>query len=155
VLRRVDIRADRGGIIMNMKVHTIGAVAKPGETLAEIVPVGQGVDVLARVSPGDIESVAVGQKAEVRFSNFSSRRTPIILGSVQSISADAVLDDTTKQPYYSARVVIDSTTLPREVGEHILPGMQADVLISTGERTALQYFIGPLLNALSKTFREK
>jgi HlyD family secretion protein len=155
VLRRVDIRAERGGIVMNVKVHTVGAVVKPGETLAEIVPVGAGVDVLARVSPGDIESVAIGQKAEIRFSNFSSRKTPIILGSVASISADSVLDEKTNQPYYSARVVIDSTSLPPELTDRILPGMQADVLISTGERTALQYLTGPLMNAFAKTFREK
>jgi HlyD family secretion protein len=33
--------------------------------------------------------------------------------------------------------------------------MQADVLISTGERTVLDYLVGPLMNALAKTFREK
>ena len=155
VLRRVDIRAERDGIVMNVKVHTVGAVVKPGDTLAEIVPVGEGVDVMAHVSPRDIESVAVGQKAEVRFPNFSSRKTPIILGKVQSVSADAIIDDATKQTYYSARIVIDYSTLPPEVADHILPGMQADVLISTGERTVLEYLVGPLMNALSKTFREK
>jgi HlyD family type I secretion membrane fusion protein len=155
VLRRVDIRAERDGIVMNVKVHTVGEVVKPGDTLAEIVPVGEGVDVMAHVSPRDIESIAVGQRAEVRFPNFSSRRTPIILGTVQSVSADSKMDDNTKQPYYSARITIDYSTLPREVSEHILPGMQADVLISTGERTVLQYLVGPLMNALSKTFREK
>jgi HlyD family secretion protein len=155
VLRRVDIRAERDGIVMNLKVHTVGEVIKPGDTLAEIVPIGEGVDVMAHVSPRDIESVAVGQKAEVRFPNFSSRRTPIILGKVQSVSADSMMDEVTKQPYYSARVTIDYSTLPPEVADHILPGMQADVLISTGERTMLQYLVGPLMNALSKTFREK
>jgi len=155
VLRRVDIRAERDGIVMNVKVHTVGEVIKPGDTLAEIVPVGEGVNVMAHVSPRDIESVAVGQKAEVRFPNFSSRRTPIILGKVQSVSADSIMDEVTKQPYYSARISIDYSTLPPEIADHILPGMQADVLISTGERTMLQYLVGPLMNALSKTFREK
>ena len=140
---------------MNMKVHTIGAVVKPGDTLAEIVPVGEGLNVMAHVSPRDIESVMVGQKAEVRFSNFSSRQTPIILGRVESVSADSMIDDTTKQPYYSAKIVIDYTTLSPEIAQRILPGMQADVLISTGERTVLEYLIGPLMNSLAKTFREK
>jgi HlyD family secretion protein len=155
VLRRVDIRADRDGVVMNMKIHTIGEVIKSGDTLAEIVPLGEGVDVTARISPRDIESIAVGQKAEVRFPNFSSRATPIVLGKVQSVSADAIMDDATKQAYYSARIVIDYSTLPPEVAGHILPGMQADVLISTGERTVLEYLVGPLMSALSKTFREK
>ena len=155
VLRRIDVRAERDGIVMNMKIHTVGAVVRPGDTLAEIVPVGEGVDVMAHVSPRDIETVAIGQKAEVRFPNFSSRATAIILGKVQSVSADAITDDATKQTYYSARIVIDYSTLPPEMADHILPGMQADVLISTGERTVLQYLVGPLVNAMSKTFREK
>lgn len=155
VLQRVDIRAERDGVVMNVKIHTVGEVIKPGDTLAEIVPIGAGLDVMARISPRDIETIAVGQKAEVRFPNFSSRGTPIILGRVQSVSADAKTDDVTKQPYYSARIVIDYSTLPSDVAGHILPGMQADVLISTGERTVLQYLVGPLVNALSKVFREK
>jgi HlyD family secretion protein len=155
VLRRIDVRAERDGIVMNMKVHTIGAVVKPGDTLAEIVPVGEGLNVMARVSPHDIESVMVGQKAEVRFPNFSSRQTPIILGHVESVSADSMIDDATKQPYYSVKIVIDYTTLSPEISQHILPGMQADVLISTGERTVLEYLVGPLMNSLAKTFREK
>jgi HlyD family secretion protein len=155
VLRRIDVRAERDGIVMNMKIHTVGAVVRPGDTLAEIVPVGEGVDVMAHVSPRDIETVAIGQRAEVRFPNFSSRATAIILGRVQSVSADAITDDATKQTYYSARIVIDYSTLPPEMADHILPGMQADVLISTGERTVLQYLAGPLVNAMSKTFREK
>ena len=155
VLRRIDVRAERDGIVMNMKIHTVGAVVRPGDTLAEIVPIGEGVDVMAHVSPRDIETVAIGQRAEVRFPNFSSRATPIILGKVQSVSADAITDDATKQTYYSARIVIDYSTLPPEMADHILPGMQADVLISTGERTLLQYLVGPLANAMSKTFREK
>jgi HlyD family type I secretion membrane fusion protein len=155
VLRRIDVRAERDGIVMNMKVHTIGAVVKPGDTLAEIVPVGEGLNVMARVAPRDIESVMVGQKAEVRFPNFSSRQTPIILGRVESVSADSMIDDTTKQPYYSTKIVIDYGTLSPEIAQRILPGMQADVLISTGERTVLEYLVGPLMNSLAKTFREK
>src|SRR5207302_11428219 len=114
-----------------------------------------GGNVRAHVPPRDIVSVADGRVAEVRCPNCSARSTPIIPGKVQSVSADAISDEAAKQTYYSARIVIDYSTLPPEVANHILPGMQADVLISTGERTVLQYLVGPLTNALSKTFREK
>lgn len=159
VLTRVDVRAPRDGTVLGLKVHGIGAVIKPGETLAEIVPLGEGLAVTARVSPGDIESVEVGQTAEVRFANFSSRQTPVILGKVVSLSPDALVDQTgnqqQQQPYFSAKVVIDYNSLPANIAKKIQPGMQADVLISTGERTALAYLIGPLKNSFAKTFREK
>ncbi|MGH1573352.1 HlyD family type I secretion periplasmic adaptor subunit [Methylobacterium sp. P31] len=155
VLTRIEVRAQRDGIVYDLKVHTVGAVVKPGETLAEIVPVGDGLVVEAKVSPLDIESVAVGQKAEVRFQNFSSRETPIILGRVKSVSPDSLVDEGTHQTYFSAQVVIDEGTIAPGVAKRIIPGMTADVLITTGERTVLQYLAGPLFNSLAKAFREK
>ena len=141
--------------MLGLNVHTVGAVVRPGDTLAEIVPVGDSLEVSARISPLDIDTVAIGQKAEVRFPNFSSRKVPTILGRVQSVSADAIEDPATHQFYYSARILIDYDTIAPELAERILPGMQADVLISTGERTMLQYLTGPLLNSFAKVFREK
>jgi HlyD family type I secretion membrane fusion protein len=159
VLTRVDVRAPRSGTVLGLKVHGIGAVVKPGDTLAEIVPLGEGLMVTARVSPSDIESVDVGQTAEVRFPNFSSRQTPVILGRVVSLSPDALVDQTgnqqQQQPYFSAKVMIDYSAVPENIAKKIQPGMQVDVLISTGERTLLAYLIGPLKNTFAKTFREK
>ncbi len=43
VLTRVDVRAPRRGTVLGLKVHGVGAVVKPGDTLAEIVPVGEGL----------------------------------------------------------------------------------------------------------------
>ena len=36
----------------------------------------------------------------------------------------------------------------------INPGMPAEVLIMTGERTMLQYLIQPLIDSLRRSFRE-
>jgi HlyD family type I secretion membrane fusion protein len=159
ILTRVDVRAPRSGTVLGLKVHGIGAVVKPGDTLAEIVPLGEGLMVTARVSPGDIESVEIGQTAEVRFPNFSSRQSSIILGKVVSLSPDAMVDQTgnqqQQQPYFQAKVVIDYNAVPENIAKKIQPGMQADVLISTGERTMMTYLIGPLRNSFAKTFREK
>jgi HlyD family type I secretion membrane fusion protein len=159
VLTRVDVRAPRSGTVLGLKVHGVGAVVKPGETLAEIVPFGEGLLVTARVQPNDIESVEVGQTAEVRFANFSSRQTSVILGKVISVAPDATVDQTgnqqQQQPYFATKIVIDYSAVPENIAKKIQPGMQADVMISTGERTALNYFIGPLKSSFAKTFREK
>ena len=159
VLTRVEVRAPRSGTVLGLKVHGVGAVVKPGETLAEVVPLGEGLLVTARVSPSDIESVEIGQAAEVRFPNFSSRQTSVILGKVVSIAPDATTDQTgnqqQQQPYFATKVVIDYNAVPENIARKIQPGMQADVIISTGERTAFAYLIGPLKNSFAKTGREK
>jgi HlyD family secretion protein len=76
------------------------------------------------------------------------------LGRVETVGADAMLEQTTQEPYYLARVVVDSATVPHEIEKRLVPGMPADVLITTGERTLLQYLVGPLVDIVAKSMRE-
>lgn len=155
VLTRVEIRAAVAGVVQNIKVAGVGAVVRAGDTIADLVPVEDSLIVTAQVSPLDVDSVAVGQKAELKFTSFSSRRVPSMFGRVDSVSADAIYDEKSKQSYYVARVAVDRATIPTTIASKLTPGMPADVLIVTGERTVLDYVVGPLVNALSKGMREE
>lgn len=48
---------------------------------------------------------------------------------------------------------------PRVIGSiqgvRLIPGMPAEAFIATGERTALSYFLKPLLDQVSRAFREE
>ena len=155
VLTRVEIRAPVAGVVQNLKVAGVGAVVRAGDTIADLVPVDDNLIVTAQVSPLDVDSVAVGQKAELRFTSFSTRRVPSMFGRVESVSADAIYNDNTKQSYYLARVAVDLTAIPAAISSKLTPGMPADILIVTGERTVLDYLVGPLANALSRGMREE
>jgi HlyD family secretion protein len=153
-LQRIDIRAPRDGIVQGLKVFAEGAVVKPGETIAELIPVSDKLVLTARVSPLDIDGVRPGQEAEVRFPAFSSRVTSTIIGRVEKIAADTMTDEATRESYYPARIVVDLAALPRDIADRLVPGMPADVLVTTGERTVLAYLAGPLSDTLAKTMRE-
>lgn len=155
VLQRVDVRAPKSGVVLGLKVHGTGAVVAPGATLAEIVPRGDRLVLQARLSTLHVQNVTGGQKAEVRFPAFSSRSTPTIYGQVEDVSADAMQDETSREPFYLTRVVIDRENLPRNVAEKLVPGMLAEVMIGTGERTALEFLIGPMRSRLAAAMREK
>ena len=155
VLTRVEVRAPRTGIVLNVRVATAGAVVAPGATLAEVVPPLQRLTLAARVSPLNVQSVAAGQKAEIRFPAFSSRKTDSIFGRVETVSADAVTDPATRETYYQTKVVVDPSGVPAEITAKIVPGMPADVLIITGERTLLTYLLGPLRDTLAKAMRDQ
>lgn len=155
VMHRIDVRAPQDGVVQGIKVHTAGAVIRPGDALAELVPTGDKLVMAARISPLDIDRVAANQPAEIRFPAFSTRRLPTILGTVETVAADAMLDQTTKETYYLARVIVDTTTIPRSLQGRLIPGMPADVLITTGERTLLQYLLGPLSDLFAKSMREQ
>ena len=153
VLTRLDVRAPRTGIVLNVKVTTPGAVVAAGAQLAEIVPPMQNLVLSARVSPLNVQNVVPGLKAEIRFPSFGSK-TDSIFGIVETISADAVQDERTRESYYQTRVVVDAAALPKEIAGKISPGMPADVLIITGERTLLAYLLGPLRSSFAKAMRE-
>ena len=86
---------------------------------------------------------------------FSGRDAPRINGIVRSVSADRLTDENTHQPYYLARVEVDRKQLA-SLGPRIelVPGMPAEVLIVTGERTMMDYLLEPFMKALKRSFRE-
>jgi HlyD family secretion protein len=156
VLSRVEVKAPRAGIVQAIKFNTIGEVVKPGDTLAELVTLEEGLIMTAQVQPSDVDAVHSGSKAEIRFPAFASRQRTAITGYVETIGSDVTVDPAGKQDsYYLARVVIDAATLPPALMGKLVPGMPASVFITTGERTMLTYLVGPLYERIVRTMRER
>lgn len=153
-LSRTNIVAPIDGIVVGLKIHTTGGVIKPGQPLMDLVPSQENLIIEARVDPKDRDTVRIGQKAEVRFTAFNQRATPPVPGKVIHISADRFVDKSSLSGFYNAR--IELTAAPEEIlhGESIFPGMQAEVLILTGTRTALSYLIDPIRQSFNRSFRE-
>lgn len=155
VVSRLEVRAARAGIVQNIKVHTVGEVVRPGDTLAELVTPEEGLILTAQVLPNDIDSVSAGSKVEIRFPAFASRQRFATHGRIETIAADLSADPTGRQSFYAARVAIDEGTLPPDLRGKLIPGMPASVLITTGERTLLTYLVGPLKERIIRTMRDK
>lgn len=153
-MRRTVVRSPDAGMVLGMSTHTIGGVIQPGNPLLDIVPEGDELIVEARVSPMDIDRVELGTEASIRFSAFSSSTTHVIEGEVIRISADRLIDEQTGHPYYLARVEVTDGGRQRLGGLVLVPGMPAEVLIKTGERTFLQYLVQPATNALARSMIE-
>ncbi|MBM1711862.1 HlyD family type I secretion periplasmic adaptor subunit, partial [Sulfitobacter geojensis] len=146
VLDRTEIRAPGSGTIQNLKVHTVGSVIRPGEVLMELVPEDEELIVNARVSPIDVDNVAVGLMTEVRFTAFKTKLIPIMLGTVDTVSGDVITpDNANEQPYYLARITVDENDIPAEIKDRLSAGMPADVVITTGERTVIDFIASPLM----------
>ena len=154
-LSRVIIRAPDDGMVIGMTVHTIGGIVRPATPLLDIVPSVSDLVVEAHVQPVDIDRIAIGKLADIRFSAFNSATTPPIEGKVTQVSADRLTDERTGQPYYLARVEVTEAGA-RKLGDRKLqPGMPADVLINTGKRTMLQYILQPARNAIAESMIEQ
>jgi multidrug efflux pump subunit AcrA (membrane-fusion protein) len=81
----------------------------------------------------------------------------VIEGRIAWVSPDRFqTPEDTRNPdgYYLAKVLIDSAEIEKLNGLKIIPGMPADVIIKTGERTFLQYLIKPFSDRLAHAVKE-
>ncbi|AZC31702.1 Type I secretion membrane fusion protein, HlyD family [Pseudomonas chlororaphis subsp. piscium] len=154
-LSRIVIRAPDAGMVIGMTVHTIGGVVRSATPLLDIVPSVSELVIEAQVAPVDIDRIGIGKRADIRFGAFKSSTTPVIEGEVSSVSADRLTNEKTGTAYYLARVRVTENGA-RTLGERkLLPGMPADVLIITGQRTLLQYLMQPARDVMSQSMIEE
>lgn len=153
-LARIVVRAPRSGRVHAMQSHTIGGVVTPASPIMQVIPDDDRLIVTAEVRPQDIDKVRAGQDATLRFPAFNSHTTPTIEGRVVRVSP-AEINVQGGPSYYTAEVEIGPDELARLPSRQALvPGMPAEVYMATGSRTILSYLVKPLLDSLSRTFRE-
>jgi multidrug efflux pump subunit AcrA (membrane-fusion protein) len=155
VIVRSIIRAPITGTVMGLQVHTRGGVIRAGEPVLSIVPQDEPLFIEARIAPNDIDIVHSGQAAQIRLTPFNARMTPPIPAVVEWISADALSDPATGIQFYLAR--IKPAILPSELPDNmrLYPGMPAEVMVLTGERSFMNYLMAPLTRSFRRAFKEQ
>lgn len=146
-LARTVLVAPMRGIVKGLAVTTIGGVVRPGEEIAQIIPLGEDLFVEARVAPEDIAGVRAGQAATVKLSAYDYTIYGTLSGEVTLVSADTFKDERTKDgdPHYRVTVAVDMDSLTERQSEIAMrPGMLAEVELQTGSKTVLQYLLRPL-----------
>lgn len=151
---RLDIRAPAAGVIYNMQVTTPRSVIRPAEPVLYVIPQDRPLVVSARLDTINVDEVQAGQPVVLRFSAFSSRTTPEIDGVLGRVSADALIDEATRMPYYRAEVTIPPEQLAKLGDLALVPGMPVEVFIQTGERSPMAYLVKPLADYFNRAFRE-
>jgi len=155
VLKRTVVSAPISGTVVNLNFKTIGGVVEKGRPILEIVPSNDALVIEARTTPLDVKAVHNGLNAQIHFTAYSSRSTPRVPGTVQSVSADRLLDSNTNQPYYLVKVTVDREAMGRLAPNvKLIPGMPADVLIITEHRTMFDYLFQPFLETFRRSFHE-
>ncbi len=154
-LKRIDIVAPQSGTVHQLAVHTVGGVVSPGEPIMLIVPKGEDLALDVRIQPKDIDQVQPGQKAVLRLSAFSQRTTPELNGHVSRVAADLSTDEKSGLTYYLVRLSINHEEMQKLGGLTLVPGMPAEAMIKTGDRTALSYLVKPISDQINRAFREE
>jgi HlyD family type I secretion membrane fusion protein len=155
VLNRTVLVTPVTGRVVDLTLHTKGAVIKPGDSVMEIVPLHDQLQVEAHLRPEDADDVTVGMTAKVGLSAYKQRRLPLLTGVVTSLSADRITDTRTGQAYFVADVSIDRAALKDYPNARLIPGMPIEVAFNTGSRTALEYLLEPVRDVMRKGMRER
>jgi HlyD family secretion protein len=155
VLERIEMRAPASGVIHQLNAHTIGGVIRAGDTVMEVVPDSDDLQIEARLQPNDIDQVRKGQQAFVRFSAFNQRVTPQLIGQVSYVSPDTTRDQQTGTSYFTVRIMLPEEERRRLAGLQLSSGMPAEVFMQTGSRTMLSYLFKPILDQFQRAFVER
>ena len=153
-LDRIVLRAPRAGTVHRLAVHTVGGVVGPGEVLMTLVPRNDELAVEIRVTPTDIDRVALGLPVVLRFSAFDQRTTPEVTGTVTRVSPDVITDGRTGLGAYIARVRLDTAAEAVLADRALVPGMPVEAFVRTGERTLFAHLTKPFSDHMIRAFRQ-
>ena len=154
-LSRTDIRAPVSGYVNELSIFTVGGVITPAAKIATIVPHNAELKFEARIAPADIDRVQEGQQARVRLTASNRNTTPEMRARVVLVSPASTRDPATGQEHYIAHVQLGDEALADLRGFRLVPGMPAEIFISTSARTAASYLVKPFTDQMNRAFRER
>lgn len=157
VLERTVIRSPVNGTVVRAYYHTAGGVITTGKPIMEILPAHVPLILEAQVLRTSIDQLHEGQTAAIRLSALNRRTTPVLNGKVFYVSADSIEENAGLQvkDVYIVRVQVSDEEIAKVHNFHPVPGMPADVLIQTSERTFFEYLTKPISDSMSRAFKER
>ena len=151
---RQVVVAPASGEIIDLKFTSPGAVIRPGEPIAEIVPGDDNLVIEAHIRPEEISHVYIDQPTRIRFTAFKYRSTSMVTGKVTQISGDRLIERGSNLPYYNVIIIVDPESLQAAAGDSKLQaGMPAEVYLEGAPQTPLQYLAEPITSTIRKAGR--
>lgn len=153
-VRRTNIVAPIEGIVKGLDVMP-GAVAAPGSTIVEIVPVDHQFEAEVRISTEDIGHIKIGQFAKVKVSTYNYAVYGHLNGTVNDVAAAASFDHD-GQPFYKAKITLDRNYVGKDPNKNLLiPGMVLTADIATDKKSLMMYLLKPLRRTFESAFHER
>ncbi|WP_339948819.1 HlyD family type I secretion periplasmic adaptor subunit [uncultured Albimonas sp.] len=153
-IARARVSAPVSGVVVGLRASTVGGVVGAGEPILEIVPADGVLVAEARLAPEARERLRAGMPAELRLPGVRAREDSGFPGAIELISAELTEDredpGRDAKPTYAMRIAFADVP----AGVSLEPGMPMTAVIPTEARTALEYLLAPLSDALARSLRE-
>lgn len=144
------------GIVNRIHKPTLGAMARPGEELIEIVPLDDTLLVEAYVRPDDIAFLYPGQPVKVKITAYDSSRYGNLSGEIVRIGADTITrSERSEEEVFVVEIRTTDTILDADgVEVEIMPGMLAQADILAGRKSVLDYILRPVVRVKERALRD-
>ena len=153
--RRFELKAPIAGTVQQMRIFTVGGVIRPGDPVLDLVPASDVLVIQAKISPLDVDRLAPGMGAEIRFPSFRYFGADVIQGNLRSVSRDRLLEANGRDSYFAGEVTVNRSSIPPEFAPRLTAGIPADVIVPTEPRTVLEYLLNPIFERFNKSMRER
>ena len=149
-----NVIANIDGRIQTLHYKNPGAVVTKGETILLIVPVDQKLIVTGKLFVKDRGYVEVGQSAKIKLANQDQLKFGPIDAKIISISPNAVQSE--QGTWYEIELELKQQKFTSGTIDYTLvPGIQVQIFILTGERTILSYVTTPFHNSIGQALQER
>ena len=149
-----EVKSPASGLVMGVAVHTIGGVVAAGTPMMEIVPRDEVLKIEAQIPPHLIDKIKPGLPVDILFTAFNQASTPKIAGNLTQVSADVLMDPKTNMPFFKASIDVTPEGMVKLKTNEIRAGMPAEIFVRSGERTAMNYLLKPLMDRVRRSMTE-
>jgi len=154
-LKETQIIAPISGTINELNFNSIGAFVRAGDLIAEIVPFGNDLKIIAYVDPKDIGFIEPGQECRIALTAFDAARYGYMVGRLDRVSPDATYREDSNSYMFAIEVSFENELIDtRGDTVDVLPGMVAQVDVVRGKRSILEYLWQPIAKIKDDAFRQ-
>lgn len=153
--RRV-LRSPVDAVINTIHVRGVGDVVSPAEPIIDILPLGQGLIVKAKIDPAQRRGLYENLPAKVSFTALQDLRVAPMDGTVIFVAPD-IQTENDGRSYYEIHIQTEADAIPLPQGgtQRIEPGMQATVSIIVGEHSVADFLLSPFEWIINNAFRQR
>jgi len=154
-LKETEITAPISGTINELNFNSSGAFVRAGDLIAEIVPSGNDLKIIAYVDPKDIGFIEPGQECRIALTAFDAARYGYMFGRLDRVSPDATYREDSNSYMFAIEVSFENEFMDT-LGDavEVLPGMVAQVDVIRGKRSILEYLWQPIAKLKDDAFRQ-
>ncbi len=151
-----ELYAPIAGTVQQLAVNTKGGVVTPGQALMLIVPNNDTLEVEAFLANKDIGFIKQNADVVVKVETFPYTKYGSIEGKVLSVSKDAVQDEKLGLVYLlRIRLLKNYLTDKQDNKIMLAAGMAVQADIKTNQRRLIEYFLSPLIEHQTTSFKER